>query len=92
MGIRALSQSVNDSTSALLAIAAVPDLLRIVTDRELDIGSVPDPTGVLRLDAFSQALFVATVWKPLLGRPARPSIRHPGRPWRAHERHLVPAA
>jgi uncharacterized membrane protein len=49
IAIRALSPAINDPASAVSVIAAVDDLLRIVTDKDLDIGRVVDPSGVLRV-------------------------------------------
>jgi uncharacterized membrane protein len=49
IAIRALSQAVNDPASAVSAIAAIEDLLRVIADRELDVGRVTDPTGALRV-------------------------------------------
>jgi uncharacterized membrane protein len=49
IGIRALSPAVNDPFSAVSAIAALDDLLRIVADKDLDIGRDADPSGVLRV-------------------------------------------
>jgi uncharacterized membrane protein len=49
IGIRALSPAVNDPFSAVSATAALDDLLRIVADKDLDIGRGADPSGVLRV-------------------------------------------
>jgi uncharacterized membrane protein len=49
IAIRALSQAVNDPASAVSAVAAVDNLLRIVADRELDIGRLADSTGHVRV-------------------------------------------
>jgi uncharacterized membrane protein len=49
IGIRALSPAVNDPFSAVSATAALDDLLRIVADKDLDIGRDADPSGVLRV-------------------------------------------
>jgi uncharacterized membrane protein len=49
IAIRALSPAINDPASAVSAIAAIDDLVRIIVDRELDIGRVEDSTGVLRV-------------------------------------------
>jgi uncharacterized membrane protein len=49
IGIRALSPAVNDPFSAVSATAALDDLLRIVADKDLDIGRDADPGGVLRV-------------------------------------------
>jgi uncharacterized membrane protein len=49
IAIRALSPAINDPASAVSAIAAIDDLLRIVADRKLDIGRVADSTGALRV-------------------------------------------
>jgi uncharacterized membrane protein len=49
IAIRSLSPAINDPASAVSAIAAIDDLLRIVADRELDIGRVVDATGALRV-------------------------------------------
>jgi len=45
IAIRALSSAVNDPASAVSAIAGVDDLLRLIADRELDVGWVFDPQG-----------------------------------------------
>jgi uncharacterized membrane protein len=49
IAIRALSPAVNDPASAVSAVAAIEDLLRIIADRKLDIGRVEDSTGALRV-------------------------------------------
>jgi uncharacterized membrane protein len=49
IAIRALSPAINDPASAVSAIAAIDDLLRIVADRELDIGRAEDSTDALRV-------------------------------------------
>jgi uncharacterized membrane protein len=49
IAIRALSPAVNDPASAVSAIAAIDDLLRIIADRKLDIGRVDDSTGAVRI-------------------------------------------
>jgi uncharacterized membrane protein len=49
IAIRALSPAINDPASAVTVTAAVEDLLRIVADKDLDIGRVTDPDGVLRV-------------------------------------------
>jgi uncharacterized membrane protein len=49
IAIRALSPAINDPASAVSAIAAIDDLLRIIADRELDIGRAEDSSGALRV-------------------------------------------
>jgi uncharacterized membrane protein len=47
--MRALSPAINDPFSAVGATAAIDDLLRIVADKDLDIGRDTDRSGALRL-------------------------------------------
>jgi uncharacterized membrane protein len=60
IAIRALSTAVNDPASAVSAIAGIDDLLRLIADRELDVGLVSDARGnpvvVLRLPTWEEFL------------------------------------
>ena len=47
--MRALSPAINDPFSAAGATAAIDDLLRIVADKDLDMGRDADPSGALRV-------------------------------------------
>jgi uncharacterized membrane protein len=49
IGMRALSPAINDPFSAVSAAAAIDDLLRIVADKDLDMGRDADPSGALRV-------------------------------------------
>jgi uncharacterized membrane protein len=50
IAIRALSTAVNDPGTAVSAIGHIQDLLVLVVDRDLDIGSVTDGSGVVRVE------------------------------------------
>jgi uncharacterized membrane protein len=49
IAMRALSPAINDPFSAVGATAATDDLLRIVADKDLDMGRDTDPNGALRV-------------------------------------------
>jgi uncharacterized membrane protein len=49
IAMRALSPAINDPFSAVGATAAIDDLLRIVADKDLDMGRDADPSGALRV-------------------------------------------
>ena len=49
IALRALSPAINDPFSAVGATAAMDDLLRIVADKDLDMGRDADPSGALRV-------------------------------------------
>src|SRR5262249_36658271 len=49
IALKALSPAINDPTTAVLALDQIHRLLRVVGNRHLDSGQMPDGTGRLRL-------------------------------------------
>lgn len=71
IAIKALSPAINDPTTAVQAIDQIEDLLHRLGRRKLDVGSVCDADGALRL------IFPVPTWEDYL-RLAFDEIRHYG--------------